>query len=78
MLKLELVGICLAHLASSALAFLFMVVKTYLTEEIKDAVFMPTRESLNEWTEYLSNALPMIFVAFLFLLSQEINLILAA
>ena len=55
-----------------------MVVKTWLAEEIKDAVFLPTSESFSQWTEYLSNSLPMICVAFLFLFSQEINLVMAA
>ena len=77
-LDLELQGIGLAYSSYTfTLLVEIQIVLFYFVPEVRDAYFLPTKEALKGWSEYLKLAIPVIICIFVLYIPYEVCIILA-
>ena len=77
-LDLQLQGIGLAYsLYAFALLVEIQIVLFCFVPEVRDAYFLPTKEALQGWSEYLKLAIPVVICIFVLYIPYEICIVLA-
>ena len=70
-------GLALASGISGVSQLVLMMIFASFEEEIQEALFIPTADSLFEWTHYIYMAIPSVVMVLLWTISQEFTIVFA-